>query len=134
MEVPVTEKKSRVEQVEGADIKSSCLDPATFEMPVRYLVERSGGQCKCKASISPYGAFVQRREGHPFLQAKVASCQGTRLGEQSTAGPQPCGAPWPPTCPRTVNRLQSSVRQLTSRGSSQGWSSGEHVGLWRSHS
>lgn len=44
MELPVIEKKkSRVEQVEGADIKGSSLDPATFERPVRYLVELSGG-------------------------------------------------------------------------------------------
>ena len=131
MEVPVIEKKkSRVEQVEGADIKGSSLDPATFEMPVRYLVELSGDGYKRKASTSSYGAFVWRKEGRPFLQAKVASCQGTRLGEQSTAGPQPHGSPWPPTHPCAVNRLQSSVRQLTSGGSSQAWSSGEHVGLW----
>lgn len=43
------------------------------------------------------------REGHPFLQANVASYQGTWLGELSTAGPQPHESPWPHTLVQQTN-------------------------------
>lgn len=72
------------------------LSHATFEMPVRYQAEHSRKQIdKSKASIGPYGACANEREGLPFLQANVASYQGTWLGEQSTAVLHPRESLWP---------------------------------------
>lgn len=100
-----------------------------FEMLVRYQVELSRSQIdKCKASMDAYGAFVQMREGHPFLQANVASYRGMWLGEQSTAGPQLHQSPWPCTLVPQTNytTLHGSLDVLV-------WSSGGYLGLGKSH-